>query len=215
MDSMHDLGGKQGFGAIPIGDDHGFHHDWERRMWALGRSGALPSGTTIDWFRHGLECMVPLDYLSFAYFNKWCVNYFMLHLDSDTFTMEEALAGHVVSPLPSPEPVTVDQALTKNQSMAADFSTEIDAVPRFQVGDMITTKRITINGHTRLPAYARGASGTIIQYHGAHMLPDKGAKGVREGEHLYTVSFNASDLWGPDTNPRDTVTLELWENYFV
>ena len=69
--------------------------------------------------------------------------------------------------------------------------------------------------HTRLPRYARDTRGTIIAHHGCHFLPDEGAKGNHVGDHLYTVCFAAAELWGPEANPRDTVTLDLWERYLV
>ncbi len=215
MDGIHDLGGKQGYGPIPIGDNEPFHFDWERRMWAIARAGILPPGTIIDQFRHGLERMVPADYLSFAYFNKWCANYYMLYLNAGIFTLDEVATGHTNSPAHPAKPQTLDQVINAQRNMCTDFSIEISAKPRFQTGDTITTKRIMAANHTRLPAYARSATGSIIRHHGAHLLADKGAQGKHVGEHLYTVSFTATELWGNDANPLDTVTLELWESYFV
>lgn len=215
MDGIHDLGGKQGYGPIPIGDDAPFHFDWERRMWAIARAGILPPGTIIDQFRHGLERMVPADYLSFAYFNKWCANYYMLYLNAGMFTLDEVATGHTSSPADPAKPQTLDQVINAQRNMCTDFSIEISAKPRFQTGDTIITKRIMPANHTRLPGYARGATGTIIRHHGAHLLADKGAQGEHIGENLYTVSFTATELWGEDANPLDTVTLELWESYFV
>jgi nitrile hydratase subunit beta len=69
--------------------------------------------------------------------------------------------------------------------------------------------------HTGLPRYARDALGTIIALHGCHALPDEGAKGDHVGDHIYTVCFAAAEPWGPEANPRDTVTLDLWESYLV
>jgi nitrile hydratase len=57
--------------------------------------------------------------------------------------------------------------------------------------------------------------GQVIAHHGSHLFPDEGAHNRHVGQHLYTVSFTARELWGPDTNPRDSVTLELWESYLV
>jgi nitrile hydratase len=56
--------------------------------------------------------------------------------------------------------------------------------------------------------------GSVIAHRGCHLLPDEGARGTHVGQHLYTVEFASSDLW-PEANPRDTVTLDLWESYFV
>lgn len=215
MDSTHDLGGKQGFGPIPIDDNEGFHHDWERRMWGISRSNVGPPGMIIDWFRHGIENMVPSDYLSFAYFNKWCTNYYMLLIDGGILTEQEAISGHAENSADQAHAMTVADAVIANQNANKDFSVDIDTAPRFVVGDTIATKRRTHSGHTRLPAYARNATGTVVTHHGAHLLADKGAQGEHFGEHLYTVSFTATELWGPDANPRDTVTLELWDSYIV
>ena len=215
MDTIHDIGGKQGFGPIPIGDDEGFHHDWERRMWAMARGGINPPGLIIDWFRHGLERMVPTDYLTFAYFNKWCANYYMLLVDADVCTMGEALSGHMENPDKPAPAITVDDVLAANRAACISYSTTIDTKPRFAVGDTVTTKQRIHRNHTRLPTYARNATGTVITLHGAHLLADDGADGLHTGEHLYTVSFSAPELWGAGANPRDTVTLELWESYFV
>jgi len=215
MDGIHDLGGKQGFGPILIGDNEAFHHNWERRMWAIARTGILPPGTIIDQFRHGLERMVPGDYLSFSYFNKWCANYYMLYVSSGTFTIDEVIAGHSETAAEPAAMASLEQVLENQRATAVDFSAPTDALSRFKVGDTITTRRSIPANHTRLPAYARSASGTVIRHHGAHLLADSGAEGVHEGQHLYTVSFAAQELWGDDANPRDSVTLELWESYFV
>lgn len=34
-------------------------------------------------------------------------------------------------------------------------------------------------------------------------------------EHLYTVVFKATTLWGQGANFLDDVTLDLWESYLV
>ncbi|MEE9426819.1 MAG: nitrile hydratase subunit beta [Paracoccaceae bacterium] len=215
MDGIHDLGGKQGFGPIPIGDNEGFHHDWEERMWAMARCGILPPGTAIDQFRHGLERMVPTDYLSFAYFNKWCANYFMFYLNAGTFTNDEVLNGHCDTPSDPAKTLSLDQVVAAQRALVTDFSEPTDAQPRFAIGDTVTTKRRITANHTRLPGYARNAAGTVITHHGAHLLADFGAEGIHQAQHLYTVSFMATELWGEDANPIDTVTLELWESYLV
>jgi nitrile hydratase len=216
MDGIHDLGGKEGFGPIPIDpDDNPFHHDWEERMWAIARSGALGGDITIDWFRHSIECMVPSDYLAFRYFQKWCTTYLMLLVDNGTFTMDEVQSGKTDRSAAPPAPLSLDDALAVNRAANYSFEVECDAAPLFKLGDTIMTRRHMDSDHTRLPAYARGACGEIIAHHGAHLLPDKGVHGIHEGEHLYTVVFTAPELWGEAADPRDSVALELWESYLV
>ena len=217
MDGIHDLGGMQGFGPVPVatGDAaFGEIEAWERRMWALARSG-IAHGITIDWFRHGLERMVPADYLRFAYFEKWCANYLMLLIDNGTITIEDVKRGHVEAPGPPATAKSLDDVLAINRKAGISFETEAEAAPAFSPGQSVRTRRRMRSDHTRLPRYARDARGTIIAHHGSHLLPDEGARGRHVGEHLYTVSFAATELWGPDADPRDTVTLDLWESYLV
>lgn len=216
MDGIHDLGGKEGFGPVPIDPtDDPFPNEWEGRMWGLAREQAVP-GMTIDYFRHGLERMVPKDYLSFPYFGKWCANYLMLYQQTGVFSHEEIATGKTTRD-PDARPVikTTDDVIADNRASAFDFSRPIDTAPAFSVGDKVTTKSHMTARHTRLPQYARNATGTVIAYHGAHVMPDRNVEGTHVGEHLYTVAFAATDLFGGEADPRDRVTLDLWESYFV
>lgn len=217
MDGIHDLGGVEGFGPLPIENgDKDFRNleDWEKRMFALNWSPIVPGGT-IDWFRHGIERMVPADYLNFSYFEKWCANAFMQMIDNGSITMDDVKRGHVEDPVSPPAAMSLEDAL--EDMSASDFSFELEASspPAFTVGSSVITKRKITSNHTRLPRYVGGLEGEIIAHHGAHVLPDRSAEGAETPEHLYTVVFRATTLWGENANPRDDVTLDLWESYLV
>lgn len=217
MDGIHDLGGMEGFGPIPIAEGSADFADleiWEQRMWGLSSSSIAP-GITIDWFRHGIERMVPGDYLTYAYFNKWCANYFMFLLDGGTVTLADIKRGHVRDPAPAAKAMTLAEVLAEEAASDFSFVRDIAAAPGFTIGETVRTRRHMGSGHTRLPRYARGAAGRVLAHHGAHVLPDKGALGLDEAEHLYTVVFSAQELWGETANPRDEITLDLWESYLV
>jgi hypothetical protein len=66
MDSVHDLGGKQGHGPIDVHEPvEPFHADWEARAWAISKGiGGTPPDITIDWWRHVRESTIPADYLT-------------------------------------------------------------------------------------------------------------------------------------------------------
>lgn len=215
MDGIHDLGGKQGFGPVPVAEgDAPFAQDWERRMWALSREGICPT-MTLDWFRHGVELMVPGDYLTFSYFQKWATNFLMLMVDAGQITLQDLERGYLLEPAAPARAKAVEEILEQVRRACTDFSVPEDAPPRFAVGAAVRTLRQIDHPHTRLPAYARGVQGRVIGHHGAHLLPDDGAHGRHVGQHLYTVAFTAPDLWGAAANPRDDVTLDLWESYLV
>jgi hypothetical protein len=71
-------------------------------------------------------------------------------------------------------------------------------------------------GHTRLPAYVAGKTGRILMQHGSHILPDSHAHGQGEApEPLYTVVFDAADLWGQPERAGDEITADLWHSYLA
>lgn len=217
MDGIHDLGGVEGFGPVPVkSGDKDFRdlEDWEKRAFALNWSPIAP-GSTIDWFRHGLERMVPADYLAFSYFQKWCTNDLIRMLDNGTITLEDVKRGHVENPVAPPPSMTVEEAVADVAASAFSFERHTLQRPAFAVGDTVKARRHINANHTRLPRYVRGLEGAVLAHHGAHVLPDRNAEGVEVPEHLYTIGFRAVTLWGEGSDPRDDVTLDLWESYLV
>jgi hypothetical protein len=93
-------------------------------------------------------------------------------------------------------------------------STKTESPSRFQIDDVVRTRVINPTHHTRLPRYARGKTGVIEMTHGEWALPDTNVQGLGKiKQHLYTVRFLACELWGDGANPRDTVCVELWDDY--
>lgn len=82
---------------------------------------------------------------------------------------------------------------------------------RFSPGDLVRTTRTDPAHHTRLPRYARGAIGTVVERQGRYPLPDDRARCLpAEPEPVYTVRFCAGELFGEGEH---TVTVDLWESY--
>jgi hypothetical protein len=83
----------------------------------------------------------------------------------------------------------------------------------FLPGQQVRTRITITDGHTRLPDYARGRIGTIHRHRGSYPLPDElVAHGHTNPEALYSVYFEASDLWGEDAG-NHRVYLDLYESY--
>jgi nitrile hydratase len=75
----------------------------------------------------------------------------------------------------------------------------------------VRTSRTDPPHHTRLPRYARGAIGTVVEFQGCHPLPDDMARRLpATPEPVYAVSFRARELFGEGDH---TVTVDLWESY--
>ncbi|MDR7126991.1 SH3-like domain-containing protein [Pseudotabrizicola sp. 4114] len=86
----------------------------------------------------------------------------------------------------------------------------------FKPGDRVRAVNINPVTHTRLPQYVRGKCGVVVEDRGVFVFPDTNSllKGEKP-QHVYSVVFTAADLWGPDANPKDSLYIDLWEDYIV
>jgi nitrile hydratase len=83
-----------------------------------------------------------------------------------------------------------------------------------QARDAVRARNMHPSGHTRLPRYARGKHGTVARIVVCSCFPDTNAEFLGEKpQHLYSVRFTARELWGERASPRDSVYLDLWDDY--
>jgi nitrile hydratase subunit beta len=81
----------------------------------------------------------------------------------------------------------------------------------FASGARVQTGSTDPSHHTRLPRYARGAVGVVVECEGTFPRPDDRARGLdAEPEPVYAVRFAARDLFGEGDH---TVTIALWQSY--
>lgn len=100
--------------------------------------------------------------------------------------------------------------------VATGASCRVDAhvAPRFRTGDHVLVRNINPHGHTRLPRYIRGKRGVVEVDHGVFVFPDASAHGRGEKpQHVYSVRFTARELWGPDAAARDSLHIDVWDDY--
>jgi hypothetical protein len=84
---------------------------------------------------------------------------------------------------------------------------------RFVPGDRVRTRATDPAGHTRLPRYARGAVGVLVEQAGMHPLADDRARGLGgDPQPVWHVRFAAADLFGTGDH---SVTVELWQTYLT
>ncbi|SRR6266545_2441545 len=106
------------------------------------------------------------------------------------------------------------ETLVRAPGRSAIPRAEHSADAAFRVGDRVLTRASETVGHTRLPRYARGKRGVIESVHGPYRLPDTNAHLVSiDWEPVYTVAFEARELWGSQAAPRDSVRIDLWQSY--
>lgn len=215
MNGVHDLGGMHGFGpVVREGNEPVFHADWEKRVFAINLALAARV-RNIDEFRHAIERMPPARYLSASYYEKWLYAIETLLLEKGIATREELLSGHADEPAPSrPAAAPESDGMSTFDPGAVKLRFDKKFRARFKAGDRVITRNINPEHHTRLPRYARAKRGVVRHAQGVFVFPDTHAQGLgAKPQHVYTVSFDSRELWGPDGNTRAPVYLDCWEDY--
>jgi nitrile hydratase len=212
VNGVHDMGGMANLGAVaPEPDEPVFHHDWEGRVHAM--TVASPTRGNIDAGRHQRELIPGPQYLAMTYYEKWFASLTELLLKHRLVTPQELANGRADPKAPKATPRLAASAVTAAMTTPGSYVREATRA-QFNVGDVVRARNLNPSGHTRLPRYVRGRQGMITALHGAHVFPDSHAHGRGEDPRpLYTVRFTAAELWGSDADPRDSVSLDLWEPY--
>lgn len=215
MNGIADMGGMHGFGPVDRSDDAGpFHHEWERRILGITFS-ALGAGLfNVDEIRRVTEDVDPITYLKSVYYERWLYSTEALLREKGVISAKELAAGRSATPAPNTAPpVTQDVARVILEQGGTSRSTD-GAPTRFQPGDAVIARNIHPRGHTRLPRYVRGKRGTVVVDHGIFALPDTNAAGLGpHSQHVYGVRFSARELWGPEASARDTLQIDLFDDY--
>jgi nitrile hydratase beta subunit len=227
MDGIHDLGGRQGFGKVHLGTEHRgdneppFHERWEAAVFAMSAAGARAGAwNNTDRFRHGIERIDPVAYLSHGYYGRWLGGIETLLVEAGIIRRAELTAlalelgaseWDLIASVPSATPDPLNEV-----AAAPTASRPTSSPPRFTNGDRVLTIANGTTGHTRIPSYARGRTGIILDSHGTWVYPDSNAHGLGEApQHLYTIRFSAAELWGGEAEPGTWIHLDLFEPYLA
>jgi nitrile hydratase subunit beta len=191
-----------------------FHAPWEARALGLTLACGAMGHWTIDESRHARENRHPVDYLSSSYYEIWTKGIEVLLTRHGFVTPDELAAGHALEPGTVPKHVLKAADVAAVLARGGPTARPLDQPARFKVGDHVRTINLSPTGHTRLPRYARAKQGVIDKVHEPHVFPDTNAHGQGEApQWLYTVVFTGPELWGRDSDPTLTVSVDAWESY--
>jgi nitrile hydratase beta subunit len=214
MDGVHDMGGMDGFGKVEAeANEPVFHAPWEGRVLAMQRAMGYAGAWQIDMSRFAQERLPPMTYLSVSYYQRWELAMEKNLVERGYAGADELQAGHALRPgQPVKRKLTADVV---NAGMTrGSFFRQSQTPAKFKPGDRVRTKNIHPATHTRLPRYARGHVGVVELVHGCHAFPD--AVAIDKGDDpqwLYTVAFDGRELWGADSDPTLTVSIDAFEPY--
>ena len=212
MNGVHDMGGMQDFGPIqpekPV-----FHEVWEGRVLAMGRAVGA-TGKLGGFLRPAIEEIPPAEYLRMSYYERILEALVKRLVAGGLVTRQEIESGK-----PAKGSAKSVPALRPAEAATISFRTapaiaHPEVSPRFHAGDSVRARMMNPKGHTRLPRYARGRTGVIARDQGVQVFEDTRTSGLGpKPQHVYSVRFCAHELWGAEASPRDSVYIDLWEDY--
>ena len=215
MNGVHDMGGMHGMGPILAEKNEPvFHAPWEGRVLALRRAMAAWRKWNIDVTRHEVELVPPAEYLRLSYYERQFVAFLEMLVKSGLVTRAELESGIPAQGSAKATPTLTPEKAAVLVARGVPTRRDVLVTPRFRGGDHVRARNMHPVGHTRLPRYARGKLGVIERDHGVFVFPDTNAHFLGEKpQHVYSVRFAARELWGQQASPRDSVFLDMWDDY--
>ena len=218
MDGIHDLGGKEGFGRVQVEEKEPyFHEQWESAVFSM----VINLGDNTDRFRHSVERIDPVSYLTDTYYGRWLGGLESKLVEEGLISQAEikqkllslgvADEGRVAA---RPSDKVAVEFKAKASREYPNAARPLQAEPLFQEGQGVVVVPTGVEGHTRLPGYVRAKRGSIVALHGGWVFPDTHAHGLGENpEHLYTVAFSGIELWGEEADADLEIRIDLFESY--
>lgn len=243
---VHDVGGQHGYGAphtvVAQGiEGSAFAERWEATvfamMHALGAAGVMKNS---DQFRHAVERVDPAAYFAHGYYGRWLGGLETLLVEAGALNRAtlDTRVGELAAALGATrlqvEALVSEKNVASRTNSAGDIEPLPNSVnmgssvryiaepPKFQVGQSVQAVGMTTEEsanplrHTRLPAYAQGCIGEIVEWHKGWVLPDTNAHlGEEQPTHLYSVAFASQTLYGSGAESGVVVHLDLFEPYLI
>lgn len=243
MRLQHYLGGLENLGPVDFFGKQVFMAEWEKRIFGIHAVmmaesrhlvNALPQypiaqipttfKDTWTWasLRIGAEGMHPFEYFKYRYYEKWLMGISQFFIDRGYMTAEElaVLTEHYRAnphaPLPEqPNPSLMEQVIRYLHHGDSGLRAPV-APARFTTGETVYVADPQTADHTRLPGFLRNKKGIVTEvYPGTFEYSvSTGPDGLSGPQHVYCVSFDASDIWGTDkSEPNTIIYADLFEAY--
>jgi len=219
VNGIHDMGGMQDMGPIRAEKNEPvFHAPWEGRLFGLYMTLFMDGAFGYFSDRYQIELIPPEQYLRQSYYEHWLTSLVGLLLKSGLTTRAEIDSGRsLTGPSNKGRPLTAAEVSTRFSAVIDAPTEKLRTVPvamKFAIGQRVRARNINPVGHTRLPRYARGKVGTVERDHGVFAFPDSSSQGLGDKpQHVYSVRFEASELWGQQAGRVDAVHIDMFEDY--
>jgi nitrile hydratase len=210
-----------------------FHERWEGRVFGLTVFLTPLLGRNIDAFRYALE-RLPKDVYLARYYRRWLGGLELRLIETGHLgpgEVDAKVAGRSAGVRPERmsairraatarvmgllmRPRLPDWVAGRVLPLVLGNARYSPGRQRFSVGSRVRVRDTRASGHTRQPGYVTGKPGVVVAHHGCTVFADAHAVGRRaRAQHLYTVAFDAVDLWADDAEPDTEVRVDLYEAY--
>jgi nitrile hydratase len=209
------MGGMDGFGKVEAEPNEPvFHEKWEGRVMAMVRAMGAQGAFNIDMSRFYRESLPPQVYLASSYYKKWFLGLEEMLIAKGYIAANEVKSGHALVAAKPLKRGAFKLDDVERVMVRGKFGRPAIAPAKFKAGDPVRARNIHPATHTRLPRYVRGHLGVIERDHGCQVFPDSAAMEAGENpQWLYTVVFEAVELWGRDADPTVKVSIDAFEPY--
>ncbi len=235
MKLQHNLGGVEALGPVNF-EKRVFVEPWEQRIFGIhvammGLSNHLPIESVptkfkSEWtwadLRKGAEAMHPFEYFKYRYYEKWLGGISGFFVSAGYITEDELEAKskeYLASPdlpLPTGGETGIDEQVIKYLRVGDSPKRDIDAKPKFALGDKVLVKDLPPTDHTRLPGYLRDKPGVVTTvYDGAYTYFCETADGLGEPMPVYCVRFDPVDIWGEMAEGKAYIFADIFETYLT
>jgi nitrile hydratase subunit beta len=234
MTAPSDMGGRTDFfGPVTQeSEEPVFHERWEGRVFGISNFLLPLLGRNVDILRFGMEQLPREVYLS-SYYQRWLGGFETLLVQAGHLAPGEVDARVAGRSAPAGRRISRARLAATSRAVRSLLRPTLprwfagQVVPRllgtsrpalrrarFTPGDTVRVRRVRAVPYTRQPGYVTGKPGVIVAHLGATVFPDAKAAGRHAlPQHLYTVAFQAADLWGAAAEPGTEVRLDLYETY--
>ena len=217
MNGAQDVGGMMSFGPIaPEPEEPLFHAAWERRVLGMVLACGALGAWNLDMNRLARESLHPAVYWSRSYYEIWLLALTALAENHGLVNRRELETGAAVAGPRRGLPALRADKVAGLLAHGTPYDRPAASEALFDAGAMVRARNINPTGHTRLPRYARGKVGVVEAHRGSFVFPDTNARGRGENpQHLYTVRFAGTELWGEDCDPALSVSIDAFESYLA
>lgn len=189
MSRINDVGGVQGFGAIPVAHKASGAHEWGKRVAAINAALVRHGLYTFHEFRDAVERQEPRAYLSSTYYER--------RLRALETLVEERVRRKAAARRTDTPSSSLEQHL-----------------PPLNVGARVRVSNDDPLGYCRTPRYIRGRVGTVMAERGPAVSPGDQVNRSSAARSLlvYSVAFQSAALWGASGDPHVLVFVDVWHD---